>query len=134
MSDRIWLDTRDALAVHDRSLILHGGAPGLRDAGLLDSGLARARPIDAYAEAADAVDLAVAYTAGVVHNHPFVEGNKRTGFVLGSLCLALNGLRFTATEEAATRAVLDLAVGSLDDEGYAAFLRENLVRPDSMPR
>ncbi len=129
MSDWVWLDARDALAVHEQSLVLHGGAPGLRDEGLLQSALARARQIEAYDEAAGVVEFAVAYTAGIVRNHPFIDGNKRTGFVLGVLFLELNGVRFTASEEAATRAVLDLAAGTIDDEGYAAFLRENIVRP-----
>jgi death-on-curing protein len=129
MNAWVWLDEGDALAVHERSLVLHGGASGLRDAGLLESALARARQIEAYDEAADVVDLAVAYTAGIVRNHPFVDGNKRTGFVLEVLFLELNGVVFTATEAAAARAVLDLAASAIDDEGYAAFLRENIVRP-----
>jgi death-on-curing protein len=86
----------------------------------------RPRHLEAYGGAVDAVDLAAAYTAGVVQNHPFIDGNKRTGFVLGVLFLELNGARFTATEEAATQAVLGLAAGTLDELGYAAFLRENI--------
>jgi death on curing protein len=121
----IWLDERDARAVHDRSLVLHGGAAGLRDAGLLASALARPRQRLAYGEVVEVVDLAAAYTAGVVRNHPFVDGNKRTGFVIGVLFLELNGAKFTASEEDATQAVLSLAAGTLDEAGYAAFLREN---------
>jgi death-on-curing protein len=123
----IWLDERDARAVHDRSLILHGGAPGVRDAGLLDSALARPKQLAAYGEAVDIVDLAAAYTCGLIQNHPFIDGNKRTGFIVGILFLELNGLRFTASEEDATRAVMSLAAGDLDDAGYAAFLRANSV-------
>ena len=125
MTAWVWLDERDALAVHDRSLLLHGGAAGVRDHGLLASALARPRQLEAYGENVDAVDLAAAYTAGLVQNHPFIDGNKRTGFVIGIVFLELNGARFTASEEAATQAVLGLAAGSLDDAGYAAFLREN---------
>lgn len=128
MSSWIWLDERDALAVHDRSLVLHGGAAGIRDAGLMASALARPRQLEAYGENVDVVDLAAAYTAGLVQNHPFVDGNKRTGFIVGILFLELNGARFTASEEAATQAVLGLAAGTLDDAGYAAFLRENISR------
>lgn len=124
----IWLDERDALAVHDRSLVLHGGAAGVRDTGLMASALARPRQLEAYGQNVDVVDLAAAYTAGLVQNHPFVDGNKRTGFIVGILFLELNGARFTASEEAATQAVLGLAAGTLDAAGYAAFLRENISR------
>jgi death-on-curing protein len=123
----IWLDERDARAVHDRSLVLHGGAPGVRDAGLLDSALARPRQLSAYGEAVDIVDLAAAYTCGLIQNTPFIDGNKRTGFIVGILFLELNGRRFTASEEDATRTVMSLAAGDLDDAGYAAFLRANSV-------
>lgn len=122
----IWIDERDARSVHDRSLVLHGGAAGLRDAGLLQSALARPQQLEAFGEGVDVVDLAAAYTSGLVKNHPFIDGNKRTGFVVGILFLELNGARFTASEEAATQAVLGLAAGSLDEAGYAAFLRENV--------
>jgi death-on-curing protein len=125
MTSWMWLDERDALAIHDRSLLLHGGAGRVRDEGLLQSALARPRQLAAYGEDVDAVKLAVAYAAGVIRNHPFIDGNKRTGFILGVLFLELNGAMFTATEEAATTAVLGLAAGTLDDAGYEAFIREN---------
>ena len=128
MTSWAWLDERDALAVHDRSLVLHGGAAGVRDASLLASALARPRQLEAYGEDVDVVDLAAAYTAGLVQNHPFIDGNKRTGFVIGILFLELNGARFIAGEEAATQAVMGLAAGTLDDAGYAAFLRVNISR------
>jgi death-on-curing protein len=123
----IWLGEAEALAVHDRSLTLHGGAPGLRDAGLLKSALARPRQLAAYGEGVDVVDLAAAYTCGLVQNRPFVDGNKRTGFVVGVLFLELNGMRLTASEAEATHAVLGLASGSLNEAQYAAFLRENVT-------
>jgi len=72
--------------------------------------------------------MATAYTAGIVRNHPFMDGNKRTGFVVGILFLELNGYRFTASQEDAAQAVLDLAAGTLDEAGYADFLRENAKR------
>lgn len=125
MTTAIWLDERDARAVHDRSLVLHGGAPGVRDAGLLDSALARPQQLAAYREAVDILDLAAAYTRGLIQNHPFIDGNNRTGFVIGILFLELNSVRFNASEEDATRAVMSLAAGDLDDAGYAGFLRAN---------
>jgi death-on-curing protein len=89
--------------------------------------LARPRQLEAYGDAVDVIDLVAAYTAGIVQNHPFIDGNKRTGFVIGILFLELNGGRFTSREEAATQAVLALASGTLDAEGYAGFLRGNSV-------
>ena len=127
MSAWTWLDERDALTVHGRSLVLHGGGVGLRDAGLLASAMARPKQRQAYGDAADLIDLATAYTVGLVRNHPFVDGNKRTGFVIGVLFLELIGASFTASEEAATQAVMGLAAGTLDEAGYAAFLRENTI-------
>ena len=128
MSEPLWLDERDALTLHDRLLALHGGAAGLRDADLLASALARPRQHFAYASAIDVVELAALYTAGVVRNHPFVDGNKRTGFVLGILFLELNGWNFLAAEEDAAQAVLALAAGEVDENAFAAFLSAN-VKP-----
>ncbi len=128
MKKPVWIDERDALVLHDRLLALHGGAAGVRDGRLLKSALARPQQQYAYAEAADIADMATAYTAGIVRNHPFLDGNKRTGFVVGILFLELNGYRFIASEEDAAQAVLKLAGGTLDDADYSAFLRANVVR------
>jgi len=123
VKEPVRIDERDALALHDRLLALHGGAVGLRDDGLLKSALARPQQHFAYVESPDIVDMAAAYTWGIVRNHPFVDGNKRTGFVVGVLFLELNGYRFNASEEDAAQMVLELASGNLDEAGYIAFLR-----------
>ena len=125
MTEPVWIDARDALMLHDRLLALHGGAAGVRDDGLLQSALARPQQHYAYADAPDLIEMATAYTAGIVRNHPFVDGNKRTGFVVGILFLELNGYRFTATQENAAQAVIELAAGTLDEAGYTSFLRAN---------
>lgn len=125
MIEPIWLDERDALALHDRLLALHGGAAGLRDVTLLQSALARPRQRFAYGSEPDAIALAAIYTAGIVGNHPFVDGNKRTGFVIGILFLELNGFAFSASEEDAAQAVIQLAGGTITEADYAAFLRDN---------
>ena len=130
MKEPLWIEERDVLALHDRLLSLHGGAAGLRDDGLLKSALARAQQIHAYADKPHIIDMASAYTAGIVRNHPFIDGNKRTGFVVGILFLELNGYRFTASEEDATQAVLNLAARTLDEAGYASFLRANSRRAE----
>jgi death-on-curing protein len=131
MTQWVWLDERDARTIHERLLALHGGAEGVRDAGLLESALARPQQLAAYGDNPDVSDLAAAYTAGIVKNHPFIDGNKRTGFVLGILFLEINGMRFTASEESATQAVLDLAAGTTDMTGYAAFLRESITQGEA---
>jgi death-on-curing protein len=128
MKKPVWIDERDALALHSCLLALHGGSGGLRDRGLLQSALACPQQQFADAEGADIIDMATAYTAGIVRNHPFVDGNKRTGFVTGILFLELNGYRFVASEEDAAQAVLQLAAGSLDEADYSSFLRSNVVR------
>ena len=122
MLQPIWIDERDALTLHDRLLALEGGAAGVRDLGLLQSALARPQQHFAYGAETGTVEL---YTAAVVRNHPFIDGNKRTGFVLGVLFLELNGHVFTASEEDAANAVLGLAAGTLDEAGYTAFLIAN---------
>ena len=129
MKDAVWIEECDALVLHDHLLALHGGATGFRDAGLLKSALARPRQHEAYGNSPDVIDLAAIYTAGILRNHPFVDGNKRTGFVVGILFLELNGYRFTATEEDAAQAVLALAAGQFDEAAYGGFLRENSVSP-----
>jgi len=127
MSEPIWIDDALVLAIHDRQLVEHGGAEGLRDESLLQSALARPLNHFSYASA-DIINLATTYTAGIVQNHPFVDGNKRTGFVVGVLFLELNGYRFTASEEAAAQAVLELAAGTIDEKGFCQFLRANVER------
>ncbi len=125
MTEPVWIEQRDALTLHGRLLALHGGAAGLRDDGLLQSALARPQQLYAYGETPDIIDMATAYTAGIERNHPFVDGNKRAGFVVGILFLELNGYRFTATEEDAAQAAREQAAGTLDEAGYTSFLRAN---------
>ena len=124
----IWIDERDALAIHGRLLALDGGLTGLRDRGLLQSALARPQQLQAYADKPDFAAFAAAYTAGIIHNHPFFDGNKRTGFVIGVLFLEINGHNFTASEEASAQAVLSLAADTLDESAFAAWLCANLRR------
>lgn len=120
----VWLDATDALAIHDRQLAEHGGGSGVRDSGLLESALARPRNRWAYGED-DPCALAAAYAHGVARNHPFVDGNKRTAWVLARLFLALNGTAITFDPEDAIRAALALAAGELTEEEMADWFREH---------
>ena len=121
-----WIDKQALLLLHGESLADHGGAAGMRDEGLLDSALARAQNLAAYGEP-DVAALAAAYGSGISQNHPFVDGNKRAGFLSVGLFLALNGYRLAATQAEATIAVLALAAGELDEAEFAAWLRAHLV-------
>lgn len=122
-----WILKQTVFAAHSRLLAAHGGAEGLCDAGLLESALAR--PLQHYTYGSpDIPELAALYTAGIVRNHPFVDGNKRTGFTIGIAFLELNGFAFHATEEDSIQAVFALAAGDLDEAGYAKWLRSNAKR------
>lgn len=122
-----WIEQNALELLHDESLAEHGGSAGLRDAGLLESALARPRNLLAYGEP-DFADLAAAYGAGLIRNHPFVDGNKRAGFLTVGLFLALNGYRLDATQLDATRVVLTLAAGELDESQFAAWIRAHARR------
>lgn len=124
----VWIDERDALAIHQRVLALEGGPQGVRDHALLQSALAKPRQLHAYGDNPDIVDMAAAYAIGIIRNHPFLDGNKRTGFVIAVLFLEINGYHFNATEEAAAQIVLSLAAGKMDDDAFAAWMRANVKR------
>lgn len=119
-----WIDKRALLMLHDESLVDHGGAPGLRDEGLLDSALARPLNLLAYGDP-DFADLAAAYGVGLAKNHPFVDGNKRAAFLSAGLFLMLNGYRLAAGQAEATVAMLDVAAGELDEAAFASWIRAN---------
>jgi death on curing protein len=122
----IWLDARDANAVHDRQLAEHGGGMGLRDTGLLESALAR--PVNRwnYGED-DPAALAAAYAFGIARNHPFIDGNKRTAWVLTRLFLVVNGHKLAFTAEDAIRMMLALAAGELEEEAVTDWFRERIA-------
>lgn len=124
MSEPFWLTRLAVEIIHDEQLAEHGGAPGLRDSGLLESALARPRNLFGYEGETDPCALAAAYTAGLVRNHPFVDGNKRTGFLAAYTFLLLNGRELVAPEGEAVVMTLGLASGELPEAGYAAWLRD----------
>jgi len=126
----IWL-TRDViLAIHDEQLAEHGGSTGLRDAGLLDSALARPLNRAGYGEP-DIAELAAVYALGIVQNHPFVDGNKRTAFVALELFLRLNGWVFTVSDAEAVVMMLALAAGELPDDEFTPWVRLHTEEPSA---
>ena len=120
----VWLLREAVFATHERLLADFGGASGVRDSDLLDSALARPENLLAYGQPTN-FELAAAYAFGVVKNHPFVDGNKRTGFTIAVIFLELNGDTFTASEVDATIQTLALAAGEHDEAGYADWLKAN---------
>lgn len=113
-------------AIHAEQLRQHGGAPGLRDAGLLESALNRPLQKMNYTDA-DVFELAAAYLFGLVKNHPFIDGNKRTAFLAADVFLALNGWSIEATQEEIIAFVLGVAAGAIDETGATQFLRDYAV-------
>ncbi len=121
-----WLDSRDALVIHDRQIAEHGGISGVRSSNLPESALTRTVNQWNYG-VDDPAALAAAYAYGVARNHPFADDNKRTAWVLARLFLALNGHVLTFDQQDATHTVLRLAAGKLSEEDLTAWFREHLV-------
>lgn len=127
MKEPFWIAPKVAIAVHEEQIAEHGGQGGIRDAGLLDSALARPRNKAVFAKP-DLADLAAAYAFGVVKNHPFVDGNKRVAAVLMELFLELNGVALPIGDPALVQAIIALADGRLTEAGLARRLRALMRR------
>lgn len=125
MNEPAWIPGEVILQIHHEQVAEHGGLPGLRDASLLDSALARPRNAYAHGEF-DLCTLAVLYAAGIIRNHHFADGNKRTGFVACELFLAANGISLGAPDEECIAITLALAAGEADEHVFAAWLRDNV--------
>jgi death on curing protein len=123
-----WVRKDVVLALHERQLAEHGGPAGVRDEGGLESALARAPNLDAYGRP-DAAALAAAYAAGIARNHPFVDGNKRTAWVVARLFLELNDVNLVYQDAAAIQAMLRLAAGELTEDALARWFRERVKQP-----
>jgi death on curing protein len=122
----LWLSPTLILAIHDEQLAEHGGSMGLRDAGLLDTVLARPLSRAGYGEP-DIAELAAVHALGIAQNHPFIDGNKRTAFVAMEVFLRLNGYQFTVGDAEAVVMTLAMAAGELPDNEFAAWVRMHTV-------
>lgn len=127
MSDPRWLTREIVIVLHGELIAEHGGAPGLRDEGALESALARPHQKHHY-EPSDIVDLAAKSAFGLCSNHPFVDGNKRVALASLDVFLRINGWALTATEVEAVATILELASGTLSEEGLVAWVRKNAER------
>jgi death on curing protein len=122
----VWIEPKVLLAAHDEQLAEHGGASGVRDAGLFESALARPRHLALYGDL-DAAALAAAYGVGLARNHPFIDGNKRVAFIAVELFLLLDGQELVADDAACVLTMLAAATGETSEEHFAAWLRQHTV-------
>ena len=125
MSDEpCWLTREAVLAIHAQLLARFGGSAGIREDNMLESALAKPRQLHAYGQP-NVYEMAAAYAFGIVKNHPFVDGNKRAGFVAAYTFLGINGFDFTAPEEEAVIFTRDLAAGEITLEQYTLWLQKS---------
>jgi death-on-curing protein len=122
LTEPVWVNPAAVTRFHDDSLMEFGGSPGIRGLGAIES--ARPRNVFGYRQP-DLYDLVAAYTAGLSQNHGFVDGNKRTAFLTGFVFLYENGHTILAEQAEVVAAMLSLADHTLDETGYAAWLREH---------
>jgi len=123
MKEPIWISLNSVLAIQEDLLARFGGLPGVRDDGLLESALHRPLQLFHYG-APTLFDLAAAYAHGIIANHPFLDGNKRAGFMTAYVFLGANGYDVDATEEDVVIQTLALAAGERDETGYARWLEQ----------
>jgi death-on-curing protein len=124
VKELIWISDGVVLAIHRRQLAEHGGLEGIRDEGLLQSALYRSQNLLAYSESPpDVASLAAVYAYGIVKNHPFVDGNKRTAYVVMRTFLKLNGYDLQASSEEKYQIWIALAAGKLSEEELAEWIR-----------
>ena len=121
MTEPVWLPLELLIRLHDRQIDLHGGLPGTRDPGLLESAVARPLNAWSYGET-DLFTLASLYAGGLSNNHPFLDGNKRIGFLAALLFLEANGWKMAAPMAERLAFTLQLAAGEVSEEAYAAWL------------
>ena len=127
MKTPVWVLREVVSMLHEQSLAEFGGAAGVRDEGLLDSALGKPQNLFAYGQP-NLFDLAASYAFGIVKNHPFIDGNKRAGFIVAVIFLELNGYRFQASEVDSALRTLALAAGEMTEGAYAEWLKKNSQR------
>lgn len=126
MREVMWIQKQALVLLHNISLAEHGGSPGLRDEGLLDSALARPQNLAAYGEP-DIAALAASYGFGLAKNHPFVDGKKRAAFLGIGLCLDLNGMSLDVDQAEAVAIIFAMAAGDVTEDQLATWIRQHMV-------
>ena len=117
-----WILKEVVLAIHDQQIAEHGGAAGIRDLGLIESALARPKNLVNYSTP-DVFDLEGAYGYGIARNHGFIDGNKRTAYVVTLLFLHLHGMELTAPAHERLLVFEKMGIGEFTPDEFAAWLR-----------
>ncbi|MGE5325197.1 MAG: type II toxin-antitoxin system death-on-curing family toxin [Actinomycetota bacterium] len=131
MKEPRWITELSLVLLHAEALAEHGGREGLRDEGMLQSALARARNLFLYQQVSDIAILAAAYATGIARNHPFVDGNKRAAFLTIGLFLEKNGFELEVSKVNATEVILQLAAGEMDEKTLAAWITGHMKKKES---
>jgi death-on-curing protein len=126
-----WITELSLVLLHAEALAEYGGKEGLRDEGMLQSALARARNLFFYQDVSNLAVLAAAYAFGIARNHPFIDGNKRAALLTIGLFLEKNGFELEVSKIAATQVILQLAAGELDEKALANWISEHMKRKKS---
>ena len=124
----IWIEIREAEAIHERLIAEHGGQDGIRDRNLLESALARPKQLFADGDRPSLAQLAASYAFGIARKHPFIDGNKRVALVVAFAFLELNGWIVNTSQEDTYLHIISLAAGELDEPGCAEWLQRNLEK------
>ena len=122
----VFLNLNEALRIHRDQIERYGGDPGIRDLGLLESAVAM--PSAGFGGSYlldDRFEMAAAYLFHIVMNHPFVDGNKRTGIATALVFLEINDLEVNVSQDALVNMVLAITKGKADKGGIAAFFRKH---------
>lgn len=125
-----WIKESSVLAIHEEQIAEHGGLAGIRDLSLLLSALARPQHLEAYGNP-DVADLGAAYAVGIARNHPFLDGNKRTAWVVAETFLLKNGYELIASDRDGVTTMLAVADGTMSEPEFALWLR-TYIRPTTM--
>jgi len=125
MKEFVWLLDKAVLAIHDQLLAEHGGLPGIRDLGVIESALARPRNLVSHEHCEDVARLAAACAYGIARNHGLSDGNKRTALVAADLFLMLNGYELISSPAENVLTILGVADGTLSEDDFTAWIRNN---------
>jgi death-on-curing protein len=126
LKEPVFLGLDEVIEIHDDQITRYGGRPGIRDLEMLKSAIAMPSAgfgVDYFHT--DIYEMAAACLFHIVRNHPFIDGNKRTGAVASIVFLLMNGIELLADEDGYEKVVLSVAEGKIDKAEIARFFRNN---------